>query len=235
MDGLCQGVGFVVADVVDGFGDPMDLIVGDGGGRGVDHPLFGTGEFGTGAFRAGAGRDDEGGTEDLREGDRRGFIPHSSQDLGVVGGLEDVAHLPVGVGIDHSLDDALEVGIPAVGQLAALAGEEFGAGSGDIAGGVAGAKEFPSGIGEEVAVEEAAVNQDEFGDLPGETGGDVDGDIAAPGVAEEGNFLQAEGGDEARYIGGQGWPVVTGGGLSGLAVAALVGGEDLAVAGEAGG
>ena len=235
VDGLSQGVGFVVADVVDGFGYPMDLVMGNGGGRGVDHPLFGTGEFGTGAFRAGAGRDDEGGTEDLREGDRRGFVPHSSQDLGVVGGLENVAHLPVGVGIDHSLDDALEVGIPAVGQLAALTGEEFGAGSGDIAGSVAGAKEFPSGIGEEMSVEEAAVNQDEFGDLLGEAGGDVDGDIAAPRVAEEGDFCQAEGGDEAGYIGGQGWPVVAGGGLGGLAVAALVGGKDLVVAGESGG
>ena len=58
VDGLGQGVGFVVTDVVDGFGDPMDLIVRDGGGRGVDHPLFGAGEFGAGAFRAGAGRDD---------------------------------------------------------------------------------------------------------------------------------------------------------------------------------
>ena len=235
MDGLSQGVGFVVADVVDGFGDPMDLVMGDGGGRGVDHPLFGAGEFGAGAFRAGAGRDDEGGTEDLREGDRRGFVPHSGQDLGVVGGLEDVAHLPVGIGIDHSLDDALKVGIPAVGQLAALAVEEFGAGSGDIARGVTGAKEFPSGIGEEVSVEEAAVNQYQFGDLLGEAGGYVDGDIAAPGVTEEGDFCQAEGGDEPGYVGGEGWPVVAGGGLGGLAVAALVGGKDLIVAGEAGG
>ena len=153
----------------------------------------------------------------------------------MVGGLEDVAHLPGGVGIDHSLDDALEVGIPAVGQLAALAVEEFGAGSGDVAGGVAGAKEFPSGIGEEVAVEKATVNQYEFGDLLGETGGDIDGDIAAPGVAEEGDFIQAKGVDKAGYVGGQGCPVVAGSGLGGLAVAALVGGKDLAVAGEAGG